>query len=248
MNILEAFKVYNVYSPKIRIGNKNDGGYVLNQNIINHTSRLVSIGIGGEDSFEIQWIENNPSCIVEMYDGTYPCNNVCNKYPDKINNTIFYYQHNVGNRTENIKLFDILNNKIPTLLKIDIEGGEYEIFDNIFLQENIVGFLLEIHDLHISDNLKKIHQLITKNFSDMFLFHVHGNSWGGVFELNLLSNKPSKKSITVSDFPHVMELSFINKSIVDIFSLDKSIFPIPDIDTSNKPDCDDIDLYWINQI
>jgi hypothetical protein len=248
MNMLEAFKVYDVNSPKVRVGNQHDGGYILNKIITDNTCRLVSIGIGGEDSFEMQWIENYPNCIVEMYDGTYPCNNVCNKYPDKINDTIFYHQYNVGNNPGNIKLFNILNNKTPTLLKVDIEGGEYEIFDNIFLQDNIVGFLLEIHDLHITDHLKKINELITKNFRDMILFHIHGNSWGGTFELNLLDHRPNNKSAIISDFPHVMELSFINKNIVNNFSLDKSNFPIAGIDMSNKLDVEDIDLYWINKI
>jgi len=248
MHFLESLRVYDVNSEKIRIGNQNDGGYILNKKIIENTLRLVSIGIGGEDSFEMDWIDKYPLCTVEMYDGTYPCNNVCQKYSDKINDTIFYYQHNVGNNSGNIKLFNIINNKIPTLLKIDIEGGEYTIFDNILLENNIVGLLLEVHDLHIPQNMQKLSELISKNFSNMVMFHIHGNSWGSTFNLNLL-DRPSNNPITVSEFPHVIELSFINKQIINnTFHLDSSRFPLAGIDTSNKPDLPDIDLYWINKL
>lgn len=245
MNFINALQVYNVNSTKIRIGNKNDGGYIINELISQNTNRLVSIGIGGEDTFERDWARTFPNTIIEMYDGTYPCNHICQEFNDRINQNIFYYQNNVGNEINQIKLFNILNKPIPTLLKIDIEGGEYNIFNNLFLENNIIGLIIEIHDLHYPEYRKKMIELLKNNFKNMLLFHVHGNSWGGYFDLAITETDPP---IVVKNFPHVLELSFINKNIVNNYSIDNSRFPINELDTSNRQDQPDIDLYWINQI
>lgn len=247
MNFLSSLNVYNVNSDKVRIGNAHDGGYIINQKIINNTKRLISIGIGGEDNFEIQWAEKFPHTAIEAYDGTYPCNNLCNKFPDRINKDIFYVNHNVGSQDKQIPINTIVDSKKDVLLKIDIEGGEYSVFENFFTKNSdLTGLILEIHDLHIPEHREKIINLITKHFDSLLLFHVHGNSWGGKFDLNLTPN--IQDGIIVKNFPHVMELSFISKNIIDSFELEKSKFPVPNLDTSNKPDIDDIDLYWINAL
>ena len=84
MNFISALTVYNVNSNKIRIGNIYDGGYIINDLIVSNTKRLISVGIGAEDAFELQWAEQYPNCVIEAYDGTYSCNNLCNKFPDRI--------------------------------------------------------------------------------------------------------------------------------------------------------------------
>ena len=246
MQFLKSLNVYNVNSQKIRIGNPHDGGYILNDQLISHTKKLVSIGIGGEDSFEIDFAEKYPSIPIDMYDGTYPCSNICQKFNNRIHKDIFYYQYNVGNNDNEIKLFDIIH-KSPqdTLLKIDIEGGEYTIFDNLLLEDNIIGLIIEIHDTHQSYNQDKIQKLINNNFKNLLLFHIHANSWGGTFDLIISdSNIPIK----ISHFPHVMELSFINKKVIDCYKLENQTFPQIGLDSSNRSDYPDIDLYWINQI
>lgn len=247
MNLLSSLSVYDVHSPKIRIGNNHDGGYILNENIIKNTDRLISIGIGGEDNFELQWAEKFPNIPIEAYDGTYPCNNLCQKFADRINKNIFYVHHDVGFQDKQIPLNTIVDSKKNVLLKIDIEGGEYTVFDSFMpAPDNLSGLILEIHDLHIPEHRYKIAELIAKNFSNLLLFHVHGNAWGGTFDLNLTPH--ISDGITIKAFPHVLELSFISKKLVDSYTIDKGRFPVAGLDNTNKPDAPDIELYWINAI
>jgi hypothetical protein len=246
MGFLQALSVYDVGSPKLRLGNPNDGGYILNQAILDNTERLISVGIGGEDAFELQWAAQYPNSVIEAYDGTYPCNNICHKFPDRINKNIFYVHNNVGFKEKDIPINVIADYKRNVLLKVDIEGAEYSIFDNFYPDTNLTGLILEVHDLHSEQNRGKLVKLIQENFKNLVLFHIHGNSWGGTFDLNLIPN--SDNSVIVKNFPHVLELSFVSKHIVDNLCVDYTKFPILGLDTSNKPDAPDIDLYWVNSI
>lgn len=247
MSLLSALTVYNVNSNKLRIGNERDGGYIVNDIIVNNTNKLISVGIGGEDQFELEWANKYPNTHIEAYDGTYPCNNLCHKFPDRINKNIFYVHHNVGYKEKQIPLNTVVDGKKRVLLKVDTEGGEYAMFDNVFFKDDsITGLILEVHDLHEPANQEKLANLILNNFSNLLLFHIHGNAWGGTFNLQLMPNKPH--SITIPNFPHVAELCFVNKSLVTEYSRETSEFPVPGLDTSNKHDAPDIDLYWVNSI
>jgi hypothetical protein len=247
MSFLSSLTVYDVHSNKIRLGNQQDGGYIVNQTILDNTQRLVSIGIGGEDNFELQWAEKFPNIPIEAYDGTYPCNNLCHKFPDRINKNIFYVHHNVGFEEKQIPINTIVDSKNNVLLKVDIEGGEYKVFDNFFPSaNNLTGLILEIHDLHVPENRYKIRDLITNNFKNLMLFHIHGNSWGGTFDLNLIPHM--NDGITIKGFPHVLELTFISKHLVEKFQVDSGQFPVSGLDNSNKHDAPDINLYWVNSI
>jgi hypothetical protein len=243
---MKSLAVYNVDSPKLRLGNEHDGGYILNELILANTKRLISVGIGGEDAFELQWAEQYPERYIEAYDGTYPCNNLCHKFPDRINKNIFYVHNNVGFKEKDIPINIIADSKQDVLLKVDTEGAEYTIFDNFYPDSNLTGLILEVHDLQVPENRNKLVKLIQNNFKNMVLFHVHGNSWGGTFDLNLIPD--SNNSIIVKNFPHVLELSFISKHLVQNISLDTNKFPIIGLDTSNRPDTQDVDLYWVNTI
>jgi hypothetical protein len=247
MNLIQALHVYDVKSPKLRIGNTNDGGYILNELIVNNTKRLVSVGMGMEDTFERDWFFRfDKQTKIEAYDGTYPCQTLCTQFHEHVNKNIFYVKQNVGFGENQIPLNVLIEDKKNTLLKVDVEGAEYQLFDNVDLS-NVTGLLLEVHDLYIKDYQSKLIEMISTKFSDLLLYHVHGNSWGSTFDL-LLSNSDSNKGISVKEFPIVMELSFINKKLVQEFELDRSSFPIPELDYSNRPDASDIDLYWINAV
>ena len=244
MNIIEALRVYNVYSPKIRIGNERDGGYIVNELITQHTQKLISVGMGGDDAFERDWFGKYQTSI-EAYDGTYPCQSMCSMYSDYVNKKIFYIKQNVGYEESLIPLNVIVDGKSDVLLKVDTEGAEYKIFDDIQLS-NVTGLLLEVHDLHSIENQNKLINLIENNFSDLLLFHIHGNSWGNTFTFNL--SKTGIRGLEIQNFPQVIELSFINKKLIQSHELEKETFPISGLDTSNKHDAQDIDLFWVNAL
>jgi hypothetical protein len=244
MNIIEALRTYNVYSPKIRIGNEHDGGYIVNELITTHTKKLISVGMGNDDGFERDWFSKYETEI-EAYDGTYPCQTICSLYHEHVNKKIFYVKHNVGYGESLIPLNIVVDGKPDVLLKVDVEGAEYEIFDNIKL-ETVTGLILEVHDLHVTEKQHKLIELIENNFSDLMLFHIHGNSWGNTFTLNL--SKTGIRGLELKEFPHVMELCFINKKLIQQHELETTPFPIENLDISNKRDVSDINLYWVNAL
>jgi len=244
MNIIEAFRTYNVNSPKLRIGNERDGGYIVNELLAQHTKRLIAIGMGGDDGFERDWFSRYHTEI-EMYDGTYPCQGMCSLYHEQVNKKIFYTKQNVGYEESCIPINVIVDGKPDVLLKVDTEGAEYKMFDNIRLS-NVTGLILEVHDLHVPQNQDKLVDLIQNNFGDLLLYHIHANSWGNTFTLNL--SKTGIRGIEIKDFPHVIELCFINKNIVQTYEYERGTFPVAGLDISNKHDVSDIDLYWVNSL
>jgi hypothetical protein len=246
MNIISALNVYNVDSPKIRVGNQFDGGYVINEKLAEHSTKVISIGMGGEDSYERDWFSRYPHTQIEAYDGTYPCQRLCTENIDEVNINIFYVRHNVGYDENTIPLNTIIDGKSNVLLKVDVEGAEYNIFNNVKLS-NVTGLLLEVHDLHDLEKRNKLVELIQNQFSDLILFHVHGNVWGSTFDLNL-SKTQNSNGIIVKEFPNVLELSFIHKRLVTQYELDTGLFPVPNIDFSNREDAPDIQLHWINAL
>jgi hypothetical protein len=240
MNFINALNVYDVNSPKVRIGNKFDGGYIINEQIIRHTKKIISIGMGNEDSFEREWFSKYSTTYIEAYDGTYPCQTLCSEHAAYVNKNIFYVQRNVGYNEGFIPLNTIVDGKQDVLLKVDVEGAEYEIFDNIKLSD-VTGLLLEVHDLDRIDYRSKLIELIQNQFSDLILFHIHGNSWSYFFDLDI-------NDTTFNNFPAVLELSFINRKLVNSYELDYNKYPIAGIDYSNNPNVSDIDLYWVNSL
>lgn len=245
-NLIELLRVYNVFSDKIRIGNEYDGGYVINRAILETTDKLISIGMGGEDSFETQWLREHFT-PVEAYDGTYDCSTICShEFEEKLNKEIFYIKANVGYDSGEIPLPVLLDRSSNILLKVDIEGAEYKIFDNVKLGNNVVGFLLEVHDLHEEEKIKKLSSLMENEFSNFLLFHIHGNNWGGTHTLNF--SKTNNPLFQIENFPNVMEFSFINKRIISNYELETREFPIHGIDFPNDREKEDIDLRWINAL
>ena len=84
-----------------------------------------------------------------------------------------------SNETQHITIQEVFNN-VPSnniFLKVDIEGSEYRILDEIIkLQDRLVGVAIEFHDcdLHI-EKLKKF----IENFG-LKVIHVHANNYGSV--------------------------------------------------------------------
>jgi hypothetical protein len=242
-NIIEALNVYNVFSPKVRLGNNSDGGYIINETIAEVATKLISVGMGLEDSFERDWFKRY-KLPIEAYDGTCGCQTLCSEFKDNVNKDIFYVKQNVGYDEGNMPINVLLDRKSDILLKVDAEGSEYTMFDNVKLGSNIAGFILEVHDIHVREHREKLISLIENQFSDLLLFHIHGNSWAPTFDLDI--SKMQNNAVIVKNVPMVLELSFINKRLLSNWELDTSTYPIAGLDYSNKEGVVDIGLPWIN--
>lgn len=231
---IELLRPYNVFLTKKRLGPNEDGGYVLPEFVLNNCSALFTYGVGNEVRFEYEFKDTYKTPIY-MFDHT------VGREEYHGDNEHFFpiglgFGENCGDFPEHYQKLNIAG---PVLLKIDIEGGEYEYFlktDIEKFESTVMGMILEVHwfdDLKNRQNLVEILKKINRHF---ILCHAHGNNWGGLWDFEGLS------------IPKVMELTFINKKFVEIFIPDEEHYPIKDLDVSNWPGKEDYDLSFLNQI
>ena len=215
---------------KIRIGRKNDGGYILLDDFKN-IKIAYSFGISSEISFEKELADRNID--IYMYDHT------INILP--FENSKFHWKKiglcGIKSTDQNMKTLSELMQENGHLkednmiLKIDIEGYEWEVFQslpfNIFSQfKFIVGeFHLEDSEIEYYNILKRI--LITHK-----IFHIHCNNCAEMINLKGLK------------MCQALEISFIQKQGYN-FSKDNNIYPIEGLDYKNCPGSEDLN-YIIN--
>ena len=103
----------------------------------------------------------------------------------------------------------IVEGKKNIFLKIDIEGSEYRILNQIInYKEMLTGLAIEFHDYDL--NKDRVHDFI--NEIEMELIHVHVNELGGVS----CDNTPIALEFSFSKYP-------LKKNV------DKALFEIPNL-------------------
>jgi len=115
---------------------------------------------------------------------------------------IEFYSKFVSNTPNTIRLNNIIqdnfkkNEKI--FLKIDIEGHEYRMIDEIILNQDLItGMVIEFHDIDLM--LPLFNDIINKLKSYFYITHVHANNHAHYSE--------------VIDTLVIYEISFINKNL-----------------------------------
>lgn len=148
----------------------------------------------------------------------------------------FHIQKKIGLGKKDYDLNYIVNNFLKNkknfLLKIDIEGDEYNILNQILdNQKSINGLLIEFHDLEKNNNKIKIENFISK-LKDLKLIHIHANNY-------------APKDI--NNDPTVVEMSFTNNRYIESFSIDNpKTYPIKNLDVKNRKRLPDIPLFFMS--
>lgn len=132
------------------------------------------------------------------------------------------------------------------LLKIDIEGGEYDIFNEAFFDElgNVSQIVIEFH--FIKDRFSQFINIIEMLLVSFELIHIHGNNISGYFEVNCTDLEGDKSLMII---PNVMEMTFVKRNDINDSEFDcKHIdYPIKGLDFPNNPNEDDIELNFLNK-
>lgn len=186
-----------------RIGGNNDGGYIIDGKNILNSDVLIGLGMSDDWSFEENFNSLN-SVPTYIYDETVSLNKFlkkCSKYIIRINKpkifihwfktVLSYIKFFKGDKFHLKKLVGIdlspnylsLNtilNKLKiekfshVFLKIDIEGWEYRLLDDLILHAGIIeGLAIEFHDADL--HLNRIENFITK--FPLSLVHTHINNY-----------------------------------------------------------------------
>ena len=145
----------------IRIGPKLDGGYILDKRIVHITKKIITCGLNDDWEFEKHFLKINPSCEVLAYDHTVnkefwvqrfkkdilhfflfkklKLRKILSifKYYDYISffkNKNKHYELKISNeniKNKEITINEILNDHDNLILKVDIEGDEYNILKQL---------------------------------------------------------------------------------------------------------------------
>ena len=236
----------------IRIGPKTDGGYVIHKESIKLTKKIISCGLNDDWKFEKNFKKLNKDCIIEAYDHTIDNNFWFKRFKKdiihffllkklrlrKIIKIFDYLDYKRFFKDENrhflkkivkkpvkeneISITKLLGNSDSVLLKIDIEGSEYDILSK---SEKLILLIIEFHNLN--KNIDKIENFITEN-KDLKLIHIHANNF---------------KEVDINGNPNDVELTFVN--INKIYVPDeksKKNYPIYGLDYKNFRRRKDIEL------
>jgi hypothetical protein len=233
-----VFKLLNLIHPKklninhIRIGGKNDGGYVV-PNDLNGINFCFSPGVGKISNFENELSLRKIKSFLADYSVDYDLkDHPMIDFEKKFLGPITYKNY--------INLKDWITSKInyednsDLILQMDIEGDEYDILrsmDLITLKKFRI-ILIEFHNLHyIFDEFyyKKIYKIFEILSEYFYCSHIHPN--------NDVDFIVKSKKITI---PSVMEFSFIRKDRAKIISNNLE-FPI-ELDQPNNPNKKDVQL------
>ena len=218
---VETFRPYVLEGDLVRYGNKSDGGYIINTKYLQLSNVLYTYGVGGEVSFEIDLLKYNPTYKIHLYDPTIL------QFPEINGNVIkheeglaSYKKDKYDNLLNHLFVNQDINEKI--LLKIDIEGGEFDFFKNIDvdLLSNVVQMIVEFHiDRAPVDHFIECLNKINKNFT---CIHIHGNNHSNITNINGI------------EFPIVPEFTFINKQYIKEIPLSANKnYPIDNLDYKN---------------
>ena len=65
-NFLRPLKINNL----IRLGDNQDGGYIVDKNVVDKCEILISLGLGMQYTFETDFIKRNKNLLIYVYDHT----------------------------------------------------------------------------------------------------------------------------------------------------------------------------------
>ena len=218
----------------IRVGSDHDGGYLVDPKSIEQSNALIALGVGRNWSFEKDFLERK-SVRIHAYDYSIGLGYwikhflkrvlavLIGRFSDPFDAVklflefkIFFkdsavlYLEKVGTApgcdTNLKKALDKLD-RAPLFLKVDIEGYEYQILEEIIrCKDDLTGLVIEFHS--VSDNIEKIEDFINK--IGITLIHIHPNN-------NRLDEEGGPKAIelTFSKNPTKLEDKFIHPHALD---------------------------------
>lgn len=219
----------------IRMGKDYDGGYIISERSVTASNGMLSFGVNDDWSFDQQWQTRKPQDKIHAYDGTISPT----KMPEDLQKSyrqFFGYQAvhfpvNVDIKSSpGQSSFDdimIRMNRDRVFLKMDIEGGEWHLTDSIMRHASaITGMVIEFHN---TTRLRPLFLETVAKYQEQFhVIHIHPNT---------------SCALADDNFPTVVELSFINKSLWSGTEIRKELH-LPGLDQSNSSDINDIALYF----
>ena len=217
----------------IRLGDKADGGYVVNREAINVP--LVSVGVGDNWSFEEDYLKYNKK--VTVHDDKASTNYFLEQQIKNIYLSPLSPKHikwidpllpfkfrqfikKVDYRQEYVTALGINE---PSFLKLDIEGGEYKVLRNMLHSfQNVTGMVIEFH--HLDYAYREWYHVMETLLPFFYVTHVHLTNFKSIdpeigitttIEVTFLARRFGRKeedhrTVTIEDFKPIEGLDYPN--------------------------------------
>lgn len=250
-SIIDLLRPQNVFMTKRRLGAPHeDGGYIMADYVLENCVALFTYGVGNDYRYEEDFSSKykKPSYL---FDHTPSSDGLAlnvledqkRRYVDELKRInelgLHFFPQGLGFQ-EKCKDFqenyEELNINGPVLLKIDVEGHEYNYFmntDMAKLADKVMAIIVEFHWVCTDTNRDLVLKVLNDIEEYFILFHIHGNRWG---DIKLLEGRMT---------PETLELSFINKKYVEKCEPDEQNYPIKGLDVSNRPSHPDYQLTFL---
>jgi hypothetical protein len=233
-----------------RIGNTNDGGYVVPLGAVSAADALLSFGLSHDWTFERDFKKHNADAVIHCYDHTVSLRTAFEYSVGQLlrfvlqfrtralrnaftwidylfffrGDKIHFRQKIWRDNQDHSATVDDAFGRLPAgrrvFVKIDIEGSEYRILDDVIRHsQNIVSIAIEFHDVDILS--ERFNSLVEKIKRDFYIVHIHGNNMGGT---------------TPFGFPSAAEITFLNKRFFSSPPPPSQLkYPLPQLDQPNNP-------------
>lgn len=261
--MIKELTLFNPKLPKIRLGYPCDGGYVTAIQALCRSEALFSYGISTDISFETDYVEATNKKAY-LFDHT-----IDNITPDpKVSDNMVFTKEGLSGlkqqNTDNFlshynKYFQNREEEKPcifsgkVLFKCDVEGCEYEFLLNTDMEKMskaTTGLLFEFHNLKDLKTRIYFFECLRKINKYFYLCHVHGNNNADNFDYfeERVCEDLNKTYIEKFSIPSDIELSFVNKEIVNFAQKDTKSYPCNFLDRLNNICRPDSDLTFLKQI
>jgi hypothetical protein len=218
-----------------RFGNLGDGGYLMLDQFQNK-SILISVGIGNDVSFDFDLMDSIGARAVLQIDHT------IGNEPPRIDPRVIFIPKMMTSRESftSVTLDEVVRKlpmDVPLILKMDIEGSEWEVLEatSVDLLSKFDQICIEFHNFHetVRNNFNSRFNVLKKLNVAFDIVHVHANNWG---KFELLASRA---------IPDVFEVTYVNKTLLPE-SLSRNV---SSLDYPNHPDRPDIRLsfsqFWV---
>lgn len=185
-----------------RYGREGDGGYVVPAAAFERADALLSFGLAFDWSFERDFAATHPSASVHVYDPTVGARRflsagffallgavysrrewskfrVCCDYFAFFQAPVLHFREWIGTsdgRRDVAAAFARLGEARRVVLKVDIEGSEYDILDQIVgLSDRIEALAIEFH--HVPGHVQAIAAFVDAISATHVVAHLHGNNY-----------------------------------------------------------------------
>jgi hypothetical protein len=204
LNFFESVAVLDTNFELIRVGAKNDGGYLVPDDLEN-VSTLFSPGVAAVSEFELEFASRGIPCFLADASVEHPA----------VNHENFKFQksfvHQGSNQGDFINFNSwVLENRTTrgnSALQMDIEGAEWEIISGMS-EQVLTSFrfmVIEFHGMHqmaYQLAFQTIRSAFLKLLTTFEIVHVHAN------------NAESFQLIHGFEVPPLVEITFVRKDLI----------------------------------